>query len=131
MTGLIDIWGVDGGPQPVAENIAVTSTNSQQPAYDETEAAVLAMTKEHVPHAIPLLEDRRGGIELMTPYLFIHGTADQTYAYEKVILTSCEDKTNQIPWHSRLLKMRSSQEGHARYGKAPEVKSKEDIVCAI
>ena len=85
MTGLIDIWGVDGGPQPVAENIAATSTNSQQPAYDETVAAVLAMTKEQVSHTIPLLEDRRGGIELVTPYLFIHGTADQTYAYEDIV----------------------------------------------
>ena len=85
MTGLIDIWGADGGPQPVAENIAATSTNSQQPAYDETVAAVLAMTKEQVSHTIPLLEDRRGGIELATPYLFIHGTADQTYAYEDIV----------------------------------------------
>lgn len=85
MTGLIDIWGVDGGPQPVAENIAATSTNSQQPAYDETVAAVLAMTKEQVAHTIPLLEDRRGGIELVTPYLFIHGTADQTYAYDDIV----------------------------------------------
>lgn len=85
MTGLIDIWGVDGGPQPVAENIAATSTNSQQPAYDETVAAVLAMTKEQVAHTIPLLEDRRGGIELVTPYLFVHGTADQTYAYEDIV----------------------------------------------
>ena len=85
MTGLIDIWGADGGPQPVAENIAATSTNSQQPAYDETVAAVLAMTKEQVAHTIPLLEDRRAGIELVTPYLFIHGTADQTYAYEDIV----------------------------------------------
>ncbi|WP_422246538.1 alpha/beta fold hydrolase [Corynebacterium variabile] len=81
MNGLIDVWGADGGPQPVAEIIAATSTNSQQPAYDETVDAVLAMTKEQVAHTIPLLEDRRGGIELVTPYLFIHGTADQTYAY--------------------------------------------------
>lgn len=46
MNGLIDIWGADGGPLPVAENIAATSTNSQQPAYDETVAAVSAMTRE-------------------------------------------------------------------------------------
>lgn len=85
MTGLIDIWGADGGPQPVAENIAATSTNSQQPAYDETVAAVLAMTKEQVAHTIPLLEDRRGGIELGIPHLFIHGTEDQTYAYEDIV----------------------------------------------
>lgn len=29
--------------------------------------------------------DRRGGIKLSTPYLFIHGTADQTYAYEDMV----------------------------------------------
>jgi pimeloyl-ACP methyl ester carboxylesterase len=85
MTGLIDIWGADGGPQPVAENVAATSANSQQPAYDDTVAAVLAMTGEQVSHTIPLLEDRRGGIELATPYLFIHGTADQTYAFEDMV----------------------------------------------
>lgn len=85
MNGLIDIWGADGGPRPVAENIAATSTNSQQPAYDETVAAVSAMTGEQVSHTIPLLEDRRGGIDLPVPYLFIHGTADQTYAYEDIV----------------------------------------------
>ncbi|HIW91682.1 MAG TPA: alpha/beta hydrolase [Candidatus Corynebacterium avicola] len=89
MNGTIDIWGTDGGPQPVAENIAADSANSEQPAYDETVAAVLAMTGEQVSHTIPLLEDRRGGIELSTPYLFIHGTADQTYAFE--------DMTEDIP----------------------------------
>lgn len=92
MTGLIDIWGADGGPQLVAESIAATSTNSQQPAYDETVAAVRTMTKEQVSHTIPLLEDRRGGIELVTPYLFIHGTADQTYAYEDIVLDVPADR---------------------------------------
>ena len=85
MNGTIDIWGTHGGPRPVAENIAATSANSEQPAYDETVAAVLAMTGEQVSHTIPLLEDRRGGIKLSTPYLFIHGTADQTYAYEDMV----------------------------------------------
>lgn len=85
ITGLIDFWGTDGGAQPVAENIAATSTSSQQPAYDETVAAVLAMTKEQMAHTISLLEDRRGGIELATPYLFIHETADQTYIYEDIV----------------------------------------------
>ena len=64
MTGQIDIRGADGGMKPVVGNITATSTSGQQPAYDETVAAVSAITGEPVPHITSLPEDRRGGIEL-------------------------------------------------------------------